>query len=159
MANKYFRVEIEGLENIPNKGSRAAADRANHSGTLPWDGVMPAYGVTPAPSGRARDALAGRRLRVTTHRFSARSSTASGAGGARARENAQRLAGERKSSWPCSPEGPSRGIAKRWVGALQAAALWSWRLREARAGATGTPRHFPVAVVGAEETYPLLQPW
>jgi hypothetical protein len=38
MANKYFRVEIEGVKNIPNKGRALLI--GNHSGTLPWDGVM-----------------------------------------------------------------------------------------------------------------------
>ncbi|MCD9144862.1 lysophospholipid acyltransferase family protein [Streptomyces albireticuli] len=35
---KYFRVEVKGVENIPDKG--AALIVANHSGTLPVDGLM-----------------------------------------------------------------------------------------------------------------------
>ncbi|QLE72721.1 acyltransferase family protein [Streptomyces rectiverticillatus] len=35
---KYFRVEVKGIENIPEKG--AALVVANHSGTLPVDGLM-----------------------------------------------------------------------------------------------------------------------
>ncbi|MCF3103255.1 acyltransferase family protein [Streptomyces roseoverticillatus] len=35
---KYFRVEVKGIENIPDKG--AALVVANHSGTLPVDGLM-----------------------------------------------------------------------------------------------------------------------
>ncbi|MBA0053857.1 acyltransferase family protein [Streptomyces sp. AJS327] len=35
---KYFRVEVRGLENIPEDG--AALVVANHSGTLPLDGLM-----------------------------------------------------------------------------------------------------------------------
>ncbi|AZQ72303.1 MULTISPECIES: lysophospholipid acyltransferase family protein [Streptomyces] len=35
---KYFRVEVKGVENIPEKG--AALIVANHSGTLPVDGLM-----------------------------------------------------------------------------------------------------------------------
>ncbi|MFD8999230.1 lysophospholipid acyltransferase family protein [Streptomyces abikoensis] len=35
---KYFRVEVKGIENIPEKG--AALIVANHSGTLPVDGLM-----------------------------------------------------------------------------------------------------------------------
>ncbi|KNB49991.1 lysophospholipid acyltransferase family protein [Streptomyces caatingaensis] len=35
---KYFRVEVRGVENIPEKG--AALVVANHSGTLPVDGLM-----------------------------------------------------------------------------------------------------------------------
>lgn len=35
---KYFRVEVKGMENIPSEG--AALVVSNHSGTLPLDGLM-----------------------------------------------------------------------------------------------------------------------
>ncbi|MEV6024646.1 lysophospholipid acyltransferase family protein [Streptomyces sp. NPDC052036] len=35
---KYFRVEVKGIENIPSKGGALIV--ANHSGTLPLDGLM-----------------------------------------------------------------------------------------------------------------------
>ncbi|WP_328583101.1 lysophospholipid acyltransferase family protein [Streptomyces sp. NBC_00370] len=35
---KYFRVEVKGIENIPAEGGALVV--ANHSGTLPWDGLM-----------------------------------------------------------------------------------------------------------------------
>ncbi|MBZ4019401.1 lysophospholipid acyltransferase family protein [Streptomyces purpurogeneiscleroticus] len=35
---KYFRVEVKGVENIPDKGGALIV--ANHSGTLPLDGLM-----------------------------------------------------------------------------------------------------------------------
>ncbi|HEY5836222.1 lysophospholipid acyltransferase family protein [Streptomyces sp.] len=35
---KYFRVEVKGVENIPAEGGALVV--CNHSGTLPWDGVM-----------------------------------------------------------------------------------------------------------------------
>ncbi|WP_340559233.1 lysophospholipid acyltransferase family protein [Streptomyces sp. GSL17-111] len=35
---KYFRVDVRGVEHLPEKG--AALVVANHSGTLPWDGLM-----------------------------------------------------------------------------------------------------------------------
>ncbi|NLU70234.1 lysophospholipid acyltransferase family protein [Streptomyces sp. HNM0574] len=35
---KYFRVEVRGLENIPDEGGALVV--ANHSGTLPLDGLM-----------------------------------------------------------------------------------------------------------------------
>ena len=35
---KYFRVEVKGIENIPAEGGALIV--ANHSGTLPLDGVM-----------------------------------------------------------------------------------------------------------------------
>ncbi|KOU74765.1 glycerol acyltransferase [Streptomyces sp. IGB124] len=36
--DKYFRVEVKGIENIPAKGGALIV--ANHSGTLPLDGLM-----------------------------------------------------------------------------------------------------------------------
>lgn len=35
---KYFRVDVRGVEHLPEEG--AALVVANHSGTLPWDGLM-----------------------------------------------------------------------------------------------------------------------
>lgn len=35
---KYFRVEVRGLENVPDAGGALIV--ANHSGVLPWDAVM-----------------------------------------------------------------------------------------------------------------------
>jgi hypothetical protein len=65
---KYFRVEVKGVENIPSEGGALIV--ANHSGTLPMDGLMmqpptwcsccrwstswPASSVTPWPAPRTR---------------------------------------------------------------------------------------------------------
>lgn len=38
LADKYFRVEVKGIENIPSEGGALIV--ANHSGTLPLDGLM-----------------------------------------------------------------------------------------------------------------------
>ncbi|MEO3753551.1 lysophospholipid acyltransferase family protein [Streptomyces sp. B6B3] len=35
---RYFRVEVRGLEHVPDSGGALIV--ANHSGTLPWDGLM-----------------------------------------------------------------------------------------------------------------------
>src|SRR5690606_19755292 len=35
---KYFRVEVRGIDNIPATGGALIV--ANHSGTLPWDALM-----------------------------------------------------------------------------------------------------------------------
>ncbi|WP_445402009.1 lysophospholipid acyltransferase family protein [Streptomyces sp. LE64] len=35
---KYFRVEVRGIENVPAEGGALIV--SNHSGTLPWDGLM-----------------------------------------------------------------------------------------------------------------------
>ncbi|WP_345577842.1 lysophospholipid acyltransferase family protein [Streptomyces prasinosporus] len=38
MYEKYFRVEVKGIENVPSEGGALIV--ANHSGTLPLDGLM-----------------------------------------------------------------------------------------------------------------------
>ncbi|MET9518488.1 lysophospholipid acyltransferase family protein [Streptomyces sp. NPDC002994] len=38
LCEKYFRVEVKGIENIPSEGGALIV--ANHSGTLPLDGLM-----------------------------------------------------------------------------------------------------------------------
>jgi 1-acyl-sn-glycerol-3-phosphate acyltransferase len=38
MFDTYFRVEVRGMENVPDTGGALIV--ANHSGTLPWDGLM-----------------------------------------------------------------------------------------------------------------------
>ncbi|GAA3876673.1 lysophospholipid acyltransferase family protein [Streptomyces sedi] len=35
---RYFRVDVRGIENVPAEGGALIV--ANHSGTLPWDGLM-----------------------------------------------------------------------------------------------------------------------
>jgi 1-acyl-sn-glycerol-3-phosphate acyltransferase len=48
---KYFRVEVRGVENIPAEGGALVV--CNHSGTLPWDGVMAQIAVRDHhPAGR-----------------------------------------------------------------------------------------------------------
>ena len=43
MYKTYWRVEMTGVENIPNEGRALLV--VNHSGQLPWDGAMLASGV------------------------------------------------------------------------------------------------------------------
>ena len=49
--DKYFRVEVKGIENIPSEGGALVV--ANHSGTLPLDGLMMQVAVHDKhPAGR-----------------------------------------------------------------------------------------------------------
>ena len=41
--NSWFRVEVSGIENLPESG--AALVVANHAGVLPFDGLMTAVAV------------------------------------------------------------------------------------------------------------------
>ena len=52
---RYFRVDVRGIEHVPAEGGALIV--ANHSGTLPWDGLMAQVAV------RERHP-AGRRLRL-----------------------------------------------------------------------------------------------
>ncbi len=55
---KYFRVEVKGIENIPADGGALIV--ANHSGTLPLDGLM-LQGRRPRPAPRRTPPAAARR--------------------------------------------------------------------------------------------------
>lgn len=46
---KYFRVTVHGLENIPKKGRVLII--GNHSGQLPMDGMMVGYAIATNPKG------------------------------------------------------------------------------------------------------------
>ena len=155
---KYFRVETIGIESVPKVGRCVLV--ANHSGTLPLDGVMLKAAVKREQAGaNASDGAAscGRDVRWLTEDFIYHMPFLGGAmnrlGAVRAcQENAERLLAK-ESLVAVFPEGV-KGIGK----------LFADRYRLQRFGRggfiklclrTGTPI-IPVAVVGAEETNPLL---
>jgi len=145
---RYFRVETTGIERVPARGRCLLV--ANHSGTLPLDGVMIKTAVK-------LEHLAPRDVRWLTEDFIYHmpflGSIMNRLGAVRAcQENAERLLGKEQL---CAvfPEGV-KGIGK----------LFGERYRLQRFGRggfiklclrTNTPI-VPVAVVGAEETNPLL---
>jgi 1-acyl-sn-glycerol-3-phosphate acyltransferase len=145
---KYFRVETTGIESIPAEGRCLLV--ANHSGTLPLDGLMLKAAVK-------REHAASRDLRWLTEDFIYHmpflGSTMNRLGAVRAcQENAERLLAKEQLV-AVFPEGV-KGIGK----------LFADRYRLQRFGRggfiklclrTGTPI-VPVAVTGAEETNPLL---
>ena len=144
----YFRVETVGIENVPAAGRCLLV--ANHSGTLPLDGVMIKAAVKRGHS-------APRDVRWLTedfiYHFPYLGSAMNRLGAVRAcQENAERLL-DKEQLVAVFPEGV-KGIGK----------LFAERYRLQRFGRggfiklclrTGTPI-VPVAVVGAEETSPLL---
>ena len=145
---KYFRVECEGIDKIPDAGRCLLV--ANHSGTLPYDGAMIKTAVT-------REHAKQRRVRWLAEdflfHFPFLGSFMHRIGAVRAcQENAERLL-RQDALVAVFPEG-SKGIGK----------LFKERYRLQRFGRggfiklclrTGTPI-LPVAVVGAEETNPML---
>ena len=142
---KYFRVETTGIASVPKTGRCLLV--ANHSGTLPLDGVM----IKAAVKREGRD------VRWLTEDFIYHmpylGSAMNRLGAVRAcQENAERLLAKEQLV-AVFPEGV-KGIGK----------LFAERYRLQRFGRggfiklclrTGTPI-VPVAVTGAEETNPLL---
>jgi len=145
---KYFRVEVHGIDRVPPEGRCLLV--ANHSGTLPIDGLMLRLAVRREHSRRrdvrwlAEDGL---------FHFPFIGNITNRIGAVRAcQENAERLL-EHESLVVVFPEG-KKGIGK----------LFRDRYRLQRFGRggfvklclrTGTPI-VPVAIVGGEETNPLL---
>ncbi len=146
--DKYFRVEATGLENIPDQGRCLLI--ANHSGTLPADGLMIKLAVK-------REHQQKRQVRWLAEdflfHFPFLGSISNRIGAVRAcQENAERLL-RQEALVAVFPEGV-KGIGK----------LYKDRYRLQRFGRGGfiklalrtrTPI-VPVAVVGGEETNPLL---
>jgi 1-acyl-sn-glycerol-3-phosphate acyltransferase len=145
---RYFRVQLEGAEHLPERG--AALLVCNHSGTLPWDGVMLKTALRHARG-------EGRGLRWLTDDFVFHAPFLgpwlNRIGAVRAcPENAERLL-ERGELLAVFPEGV-KGIGKPY--------RERYRLERFGRGGhvklalrTGVPL-IPLAIVGAEETYPLL---
>lgn len=147
---RYWRVHTEGLENIPAAG--AALIIANHSGAIPLDAGMIAAALDLEHPQR-------RPVRFLYDRFVAELPAVSGVfnrlGAAVAsHENARRLL-RRGDLVGIFPEGVA-GIAKN-----------IWHRYELQPFHTGFIRLslslrapiIPAAVVGAEETYPVIAKW
>jgi 1-acyl-sn-glycerol-3-phosphate acyltransferase len=145
---KYFRVEVHGLENVPNLGRCLLV--ANHSGTIPFDGMMLRLAVRREHSLHrdvrwlAEDAI---------FHFPFLGSFTSRVGAVRAcQENGERLL-RHDALVAVFPEG-MKGIGK----------LFKDRYKLQRFGRGGfvklclrtrTPI-VPVAILGGEETNPML---
>jgi 1-acyl-sn-glycerol-3-phosphate acyltransferase len=148
MQDRYWRIDVDGVENLPDQGPCVLV--ANRSGLLPYDGIMISHAIQrthpahPLPRFLVADWL------ITLpfmQPYLAR------IGGVRAsRENAERLL-SRGHFVVAFPEGV-KGAAK----------LFRDRYRLQRFGRggvirlareTGAPL-VPVAVVGAEEVHPVL---
>jgi 1-acyl-sn-glycerol-3-phosphate acyltransferase len=145
---RYWRVDLAGLENVPEQGPVLLV--ANRSGLLPYDGLMLAYAIE-------RDLMAHDRPRFFVadwlmtlpfvQPYLAR------LGGVRAcRENAERLIGAGRTVivFPEGVKGAAKAFSERY------------RLKRFGRGGvirvaldTGVPL-IPVGIVGAEEAHPIL---
>jgi 1-acyl-sn-glycerol-3-phosphate acyltransferase len=146
--DRWWRVEVSGAEALPH--GRPCLFVANHSGLIPWDGLMVCHALT-----RARLGPEIPRFLVEDWLLQLPFAQAwlMSIGGVRAcRENAERLLAAGRSV-VAFPEG-AKGATK----------VFRQRYRVQRFGRGGVVRTaiaarvplIPVAVVGAEEVHPLL---
>ncbi len=145
--NTYFRVRSYGAHNIPQQGSAILA--ANHSGTLPIDGVMLYQDVVqntnPARIPRVLADFFVTLLPVVGTLFS-RLGVVNGA-----RRNLRYLL-RRGELIMVFPEG-TPGIGKPYRDRYQ---LQRWRVGHAELAIRHGVPVIPVAIIGAEEQWPLL---
>ncbi|MGW2017975.1 lysophospholipid acyltransferase family protein [Streptomyces sp. NPDC001927] len=148
LAEKYFRVDVKGVENIPAEGGALVV--ANHSGTLPLDGLMMQVAVHDHhPAGRHLRLLAADlvfMLPVINELARKAGHTLACA------EDAERLlrAGEIVGVMPEGFKGIGKPFSERYK--LQRFGRGGFVSTALRAGVPIVP----CSIVGAEEIYPML---
>ena len=149
--DRWFRVDLAGAAELPERGPALLV--ANHSGLLPWDGLMLCHAVERLHASRRRPRFLVADWLITlpfVQPYLAR------LGGVRAcRENAERLlsTGHFVVAFPEGVKGAAKVFRERYRvkrfgrGGVVRVAL-----------ETGVPL-VPVGIVGAEEAHPLLFKW
>ncbi len=146
--DKWFRVEVSGLDNIPDRGSTLVV--ANHSGTIALDSLMTQLALLDHHPARRHLRMLGANLVFATP-FIGEIARKSGTTLA-CTADAERLltGGEIVGVWPEGFKGVGKPYSERYKlqrfgrGGFVAAAL-----------RTGAPI-VPCSIVGAEEIYPML---
>jgi 1-acyl-sn-glycerol-3-phosphate acyltransferase len=142
----YWRCEVYGIENIPTEGPAILA--ANHSGTIPVDGAMLKVAVLKEHGRNPWLLAADLAFQIPVFRDIIRI-----AGNARA-DRAETVALLRKGELiGVFPEG-FKGIGKGWGKRYQLQRFGRGGFVEVAMEA-GAPI-VPVAIIGAEETYPMI---
>ena len=148
MYRRWFRVQARGLEHVPDSG--AALVVANHSGVLPLDAIMlQACVFAEHPKGRNLRLLGA----DLVYSVPGLSSLARRSGHSRADpEQAQRLlaAGELVGVFPEGFKGTGKPFSERYR--LQRFGRGGF----ARTALQAAVPIIPCAIVGAEETYPMI---
>ncbi|MBF9073491.1 lysophospholipid acyltransferase family protein [Streptacidiphilus fuscans] len=146
LAEKYFRLEVRGAENLPAEGGALVV--ANHSGVLPLDAIVTQVAIHDH---------AGRHLRMLAADLvfvlPGVNEIARKAGHTLAcNEDAQRLLenGEIVGVWPEGFKGIGKPFADRYK--LQRFGRGGFVSSALRAGVPIVP----CSIVGAEETYPMI---
>ena len=146
IAEKWFRVEVRGVENIPATGGALVV--SNHSGTVPVDGLMTMLKIHDETGRFLRPLGADLVFKLPVVSTLARKGGATLA----CSEDAERMlsGGELVGVWPEGFKGIGKPFSERYKlqrfgrGGFVSAAL-----------RTGVPI-IPLSVVGAEEIYPLV---
>jgi 1-acyl-sn-glycerol-3-phosphate acyltransferase len=146
IAEKWFRIEVRGAENIPEDGGALIV--SNHSGTVPMDAMMTMFTVHDQTGRFLRPLGADLVFRLPMVSAMARKTGSTLA----CNEDAERMlrGGELVGVWPEGFKGIGKPFSERYRlqrfgrGGFVSAAL-----------RTGVPI-VPLSVVGAEEIYPLV---
>lgn len=146
IAQQWFRIEVRGVDNIPTEGGALVV--SNHSGTVPVDGLMTMVSIHDRTGRHLRALGADLVFKMPVVGSVARKGGATLA----CNEDAERMlrAGELVGVWPEGFKGIGKPYSQRYKlqrfgrGGFVSAAL-----------RTGVPI-VPLAVVGAEEIYPLV---
>jgi 1-acyl-sn-glycerol-3-phosphate acyltransferase len=146
IAQKWFRIEVRGAENIPVDGGALVV--SNHSGTIPVDGLMTMVSIHDHTGRFLRPLGADLVFKMPVVSQLARKGGTTLA----CNEDAERMlsSGELVGVWPEGFKGIGKPYAERYKlqrfgrGGFVAAAM-----------RTGVPI-IPLSVVGAEEIYPLV---
>jgi len=146
VAEKWFRVEVRGAENIPDDGGALIV--SNHSGTVPVDGMMTMVSVHDRTGRNLRPLGADLVFRLPFIGELARKGGVTLA----CNEDAQRMlsGGELVGVWPEGFKGIGKPFSERYK--LQRFGRGGFVSAAIR---TGVPV-IPCSVVGAEEIYPLV---
>ena len=146
LAQKLFRVEVRGAENIPTDGGALVV--SNHSGTIPLDGLVSMVSIHDSTGRNLRPLGADLVFRMPIFGELARKGGATMA----CNEDAQRMlaGGELVGVWPEGFKGIGKPFSERYK--LQRFGRGGFVSAAIR---TGVPI-IPTSVVGAEEIYPLV---
>jgi len=146
IAEKWFRIEVRGIENIPTEGGALVV--SNHSGTIPMDGLMTMATIHDRTGRFLRPLGADLVFKLPVVSGMARRSGATLA----CNEDAERMlrGGELVGVWPEGFKGIGKPYSERYK--LQRFGRGGFVSAAMR---TGVPI-VPLSVVGAEEIYPLV---
>ena len=146
IAEKWFRIEVRGTDNIPTDGGALVV--SNHSGTVPVDGLMTMVSIYDHTGRFLRPLGADLVFKMPLFSAMARRSGATLA----CSEDAERMlaGGELVGVWPEGFKGIGKSYSDRYK--LQRFGRGGFVSSALRAGVP----IIPLSVVGAEEIYPLV---